>query len=218
MHGPHAPWCAVPSWTPPHPSPPIPQSLHPLPPKQAHSLDDTTYVYDLGNTVRLYRSWCAALPRVAPFYAVKCNPEPGLLRLLAALGAGFDCASKAEIEAVLALGVARDRVIFAHPCKRPADLRFARDAGIGLTTFDSEGELAKVAAHHPGVGLVMRVRCDDPEVRAGGALRAVGPLRAAVAHLFCRAQPRVGRGAAAAVPPAWVLPGDGAREAVRRAL
>jgi diaminopimelate decarboxylase len=56
--------------------------------------------------------------------------QPALLKLLASLGAGFDCASKAELEAVLALGVDKDRIIFAHPCKRACDLRFARDAGI----------------------------------------------------------------------------------------
>lgn len=100
-------------------------------------------------------------------FAVKCNPEPALLRLLAALGAGFDCASKAELETVLALGVPRERIIFAHPCKRPGDLRFAQAQRVGLTTFDTEGELAKVAAVYPGVGLVMRLRCDDPEVTRG---------------------------------------------------
>lgn len=119
---------------------------------QAHGLDDTTYVYDLGNTIRLFRAWRAAMPRVAPFYAVKCNPEPALLRLLAALGAGFDCASKAELEAVSALGVSQDRVIFAHPCKRPADLRYASSAGVQLTTFDTEGELGKVRAARARLG------------------------------------------------------------------
>jgi ornithine decarboxylase len=134
-----------------HPAAPAPpprarssSSSHSSPALQAHGLEDTTYLYDLGNTVRLYRSWAAALPRVTPFYAVKCNPDPGMLRLLAALGAGFDCASRAELEAVLALGVPRDRIIFAHPCKRPGDLRYAAAAGVGLTTFDTEGELSKV--------------------------------------------------------------------------
>lgn len=60
--------------------------------------------------------------------------QPALLKLLASLGAGFDCASKAELEAVLALGVPRERIIFAHPCKRACDLRFARDAGIQVST------------------------------------------------------------------------------------
>lgn len=63
---------------------------------------------------------------------LSCSPfvQPALLKLLASLGAGFDCASKAELEAALALGLPKDRIIFAHPCKRAADLRFARDAGI----------------------------------------------------------------------------------------
>lgn len=65
---------------------------------------------------------------------VHCPSQPALLKLLASLGAGFDCASKAELEAVLALGVDKDRIIFAHPCKRACDLRFARDAGIQVGT------------------------------------------------------------------------------------
>lgn len=42
---------------------------------EKYGLDDTTYLYDLGNTTRLFRAWRGALPRVTPFYAVKCNPE-----------------------------------------------------------------------------------------------------------------------------------------------
>ena len=42
----------------------------------------------------LYDTWNAMLPKIHPFYAVKCNPEPALLKLLASLGTGFDCASK----------------------------------------------------------------------------------------------------------------------------
>lgn len=41
-----------------------------------------------------------SLPRVKPHYAVKCNPDPAMLSLLASLGTGFDCASPAEIEMV----------------------------------------------------------------------------------------------------------------------
>lgn len=55
---------------------------------------------DLGALQRLYRAWGDALPRVRPFYAVKANPDAALLSTLAALGAGFDCASEAEIRAV----------------------------------------------------------------------------------------------------------------------
>lgn len=124
----------------------------------------------------LRRAWRGAMPRVQPFYAVKCNPEPALLKLLAALGAGFDCASKAELEAVLALGVPKDKIIFAHPCKRSCDLRFCRDVGVQVTTFDTESELTKVAATCPSIQLVLRVRCDDPEVGSVAILK-MKPIR-----------------------------------------
>jgi ornithine decarboxylase len=38
---------------------------------------------------------------VEPFYAVKCNPDPVIVRLIATLGCGFDCASMSEIDFVL---------------------------------------------------------------------------------------------------------------------
>lgn len=93
---------------------------------------------------RLHGAWTRLMPRVHPCYAVKCNPDEGLLSVLAALGAGFDCASEAEIQQVLALGVAPDRVVYAHPCKPPKQIRWAAAHGVNLTTFDTESELAKV--------------------------------------------------------------------------
>lgn len=33
-----------------------------------------------------------------------------------------------------------------------------------MTTFDTESELHKIASVYPGIKLVLRVRCDDPEV------------------------------------------------------
>jgi hypothetical protein len=79
------------------------------------------------------------MPRVVPYYAVKCNPEPGILKLLVAMGTGFDCASKGELEMMLKLGVPPSRIIFAHPCKRASDIRYAREHNIGLTTVSLLG-------------------------------------------------------------------------------
>ena len=44
-----------------------------------------------------YDKWTSALPGVQPFYAVKCNPDRAIIKTLAALGAGFDCASMVNI-------------------------------------------------------------------------------------------------------------------------
>ncbi|KAF5840290.1 ornithine decarboxylase 1 [Dunaliella salina] len=127
--------------------------------------EDTFYIVDLGNTTRLYKAWKAAMPAVKPYYAVKCNPEPGLLRLLMALGTGFDCASKGELRTMLKLGVHPSNIIFAHPCKRPSDILYAKEHGVEYTTFDTESELHKVAALNPGFKLVLRIRADDPGAR-----------------------------------------------------
>ena len=42
----------------------------------------------------MHAVWEKALPNIQPFYAVKCNSDVMLLKTLAVLGVGFDCASK----------------------------------------------------------------------------------------------------------------------------
>ena len=119
------------------------------------------YVIDLGDVVRKHAKWVAALPRVEPFYACKCNGEPAILDTLAALGAGFDCASQAEMRAMLERGVSPARIIYAHPCKPVTHIEYARSVGVTMMTFDNEMELHKVKRHHPGAELVLRVLVDD---------------------------------------------------------
>ena len=131
----------------------------------AHGLEDPVYVVDLGMVSRLWAAWAAAMPRVAPFYAVKCNDDEALLALLAVLGAGFDCASEAEVDRVLALGVPPGRIVYANACKRPRDIRHAAARGVDLTTFDTPSELAKLAAWHPRTRALLRLRADDPAAR-----------------------------------------------------
>jgi ornithine decarboxylase len=125
-------------------------------------IDDSFYIMDLGNVQRLYDSWHTAMPRVTPFYAMKCSPMPALIDVLAVNGCGFDCASAAEIQLALDAGVSPDRIIFAHPAKRPFDIRFAASKGVCMTTFDSIVELDKIAKWHPNAQCVLRIRADDP--------------------------------------------------------
>uniref|UniRef100_I1PIV6 Ornithine decarboxylase n=1 Tax=Oryza glaberrima TaxID=4538 RepID=I1PIV6_ORYGL len=119
------------------------------------------HVLDLAKVVDLYAGWRRALPGVRPFYAVKCNPDTALLGALAALSAGFDCASRAEIEAVLALGVPPAAIVYANPCKPGAHVAFAAEAGVNVTTYDSEEEVAKVKRCHPSCELLLRIKAPD---------------------------------------------------------
>ena len=68
-----------------------------------NGLEDPVWVADLGAVKRLYEAWVEAMPRVRPFYAAKCNMDPGLLAALSSLGAGFDCASEVPLPLHLSL-------------------------------------------------------------------------------------------------------------------
>eukprot|EP00696_Hemimastix_kukwesjijk_P015036 gnl/Hemi2/3157_TR1114_c0_g9_i1.p1 gnl/Hemi2/3157_TR1114_c0_g9~~gnl/Hemi2/3157_TR1114_c0_g9_i1.p1 ORF type:complete len:442 (+),score=111.58 gnl/Hemi2/3157_TR1114_c0_g9_i1:67-1392(+) len=120
------------------------------------------YMVDLGILARQYHRWTKNLPRVEPWYAVKCNPDPVIVRTLALLGAGFDCASQGELDLVLGLGITpRNRIIFANPCKIASHLRFASQNDVRLMTFDNDDELKKIARTHPNARAVMRILTDD---------------------------------------------------------
>ncbi|MCE3049853.1 Mitochondrial 2-oxoadipate and 2-oxoglutarate transporter [Datura stramonium] len=118
--------------------------------------------------------WTNFLPNIHPFYAVKCNPEPSFLAILAAMGSNFDCASRAEIEYVLSLGVSPDRIIFSNPCKPEPAIIFAAKAdrvGANVTTFDSTDEGEKIKKLHPKCELVLRIK----PMKDGNARCPMGP-------------------------------------------
>nr|AFK10799.1 ornithine decarboxylase [Callorhinchus milii] len=122
---------------------------------------DAFYVADLGDIVKKHLRWHRALPRITPFYAVKCNDEKAVVMTLAAMGAGFDCASKNEIQMVQSLGIPVEKIIYANPCKQASQIKYAAAHGVQLMTFDSEVELVKVARCHPEAKLVVRIATDD---------------------------------------------------------
>jgi len=126
--------------------------------------EDPFYIVDIGVIVKQYLQFVKLLPRVKPFYAIKCNPHPAIMKTIALLGGCFDCASKTEIASALALGMnAYNDIIFANPCKQLADIRYARKTGVNMVTFDNEHELIKIKEHWPEAGLVMRIITDDSQ-------------------------------------------------------
>lgn len=112
-------------------------------------VDEAHYLCDLSDVCRKMRNWIVQMPRVHPFYAVKCNDDTTILRLLAAMGANFDCASRGEIRKVLDLGVAADKIIFANPCKPSSHIKYAAQENVSVMTFDSTIELQKVKQLYP---------------------------------------------------------------------
>lgn len=137
-------------------------------------------VCNLAAVVKQLIQWRAELPMVQPHYAVKCNPSPVIVRLLASLGCSFDCATMGEIDMVVnhlgdqlsfgrTPGKAASGIVYANPAKFDNMLQFAMDSGVRMTVFDGEDELEKIAklvgpnGTHPGypLQLLLRITTDD---------------------------------------------------------
>lgn len=139
---------------------------------------DAFYVCDLGDVLKKHLRWSRALPRVTPFYAVKCNDSRVVVRTLASLGSGFDCASKTEIQLVQSMGVDPSRIIYANPCKQVSQIKYASAHGVQMMTFDSEVELMKVARYHENAKLVLRIATDDSKAVCRLSVKFGAPLKA----------------------------------------
>jgi len=77
--------------------------------------DGPCLVLDLDVVRDNYASFSRALPDTRVFYAVKANPAPEILKVLADLGSSFDVASVSETCAGIS----------AMPCRRPSSSRAA---------------------------------------------------------------------------------------------
>ena len=106
--------------------------------------------------------WKTYLPRVQPFYAVKCNNDPVMMRWMKELypTIGYDCASENEIISALPI-VKPTEIVYAQPCKRASDIRVAQARGVTLTVADSAEEVEKLAEAKWEGGVLVRLLVDD---------------------------------------------------------
>jgi ornithine decarboxylase len=107
------------------------------------------------------------LPRVQPYFAVKANPNPEIIRTLYLAGASFDVASLPEFklvhENIKDLPAKErqdfiwDKIIYSHPIKANETLE-ALDQYKPLVTYDNYEEIRKVKRYAPHVGMLLRLR------------------------------------------------------------
>ena len=124
-------------------------------------------VLDLDVVRDNYTAFARALPDTRVFYAVKANPAPEVLRLLADMGSCFDTASVAEIEMALAAGATAQRISFGNTIKKERCIGRALRLGIRLFAVDCDAEVDKIlrAAQAAGVAaedvqVFCRILCD----------------------------------------------------------
>ncbi len=105
-----------------------------------------------------YKTFKKALPEVMPYYAIKANPYPEIIKKFVELGAGFDVASANEMNTVLELGASPEKIIFANTIKSNEDIRAAYKKKVKMMTFDNEPELYKIAKYCPGAKVLIRIK------------------------------------------------------------
>jgi ornithine decarboxylase len=118
--------------------------------------DGPCLVVDLDVVRDNYRAFAKSLPDSRVFYAVKANPAPELLSLLASLGSCFDTASVAEIEMVLAAGATPERISFGNTIKKERDIARACALGVRLFAVDCKAEVEKISRAAPGAKVFCR--------------------------------------------------------------
>ena len=105
-----------------------------------------------------FARFAKAFPEVTPYYAIKANPHPKIVKTFAELGTSFDVASAAEMKSVLKHGVSPGCIIFANTIKSKEDLITARRRRVRLMTFDNEAELYKIAENFPKAHVIARIK------------------------------------------------------------
>ncbi|GAA1021877.1 hypothetical protein Aple_093220 [Acrocarpospora pleiomorpha] len=128
--------------------------------------DVPAYVYDLPGLDAHAEAIRRALPGIEIYYAVKANPDPMLLRVIAPHVDGFEVSSGGEFAHVRSV-LPKARMAFGGPGKTDAEL----DLSPYRLHVESPGELRRLLQRSQPVDVLLRANLDVP---LGGAALAMG--------------------------------------------
>ena len=131
-------------------------------PKIARFLDEhrpptPCLVVDLDIVADQYRRLADAMPTARIFYAIKANPAPEVISVLAGLGSAFDVASPLEVGLCLDAGVSAGDLSYGNTMKKRPDITAAYEKGVRVFAFDSIAELEKLADLAAGSQVYCRI-------------------------------------------------------------
>ena len=136
------------------------------------------YAYDRGLLRQRVSMLKATLPaRIKLHYAMKANPMPAVVGLMAGLVDGIDVASAGELKVALDAGADPAEISFAGPGKRDVELRQAVAARV-LINVESMREVAVLGPIARQLGLPARVAVrvnPDFELKGSGMKMGGGP-------------------------------------------
>uniref|UniRef100_A0A8C5M301 Orn/DAP/Arg decarboxylase 2 N-terminal domain-containing protein n=1 Tax=Leptobrachium leishanense TaxID=445787 RepID=A0A8C5M301_9ANUR len=114
---------------------------------------DAFLVADLGDVVKKLLRFLKTLPRVKPFYAIKCNNCRPIVKLLAELDLIVPARQKLHWSRNLELNLTIS--FMQTPVNVPYQVCSQ------MMTFDNEVELFKISQNHPNAKMILRLLADD---------------------------------------------------------
>ena len=91
------------------------------------------------------------------FYAVKANPDRQLVDIFRDYGIGFEVASEGELDMLISIGIAPERIITSNTVKTTSFIERAFDYGVRYFALDSAAEVKKLAKHAPCSHIYVRL-------------------------------------------------------------
>ncbi|MGQ2934325.1 MAG: diaminopimelate decarboxylase [Sphingopyxis sp.] len=121
----------------------------------AAAVGTPAYVYSAGalrHAAQLFRAALGKVPRKQLMFAVKANPSPAVLRVLADQNFGADIVSGGELDCALSAGITANHIVYSGVGKTAPELIAALDAGIGRFNLEleREGQLLSALASQRG--------------------------------------------------------------------
>uniref|UniRef100_A0A8R1XQ46 Orn/DAP/Arg decarboxylase 2 N-terminal domain-containing protein n=1 Tax=Onchocerca volvulus TaxID=6282 RepID=A0A8R1XQ46_ONCVO len=128
--------------------------------KIAKDDNDPFFVMNVELINDILENWFKKMPNVKPFYALRCNPNDVLLKVLTRnIDVGLCCSNRYEVEMAMKI-VDMDRIIYRNPMWTRGSIRHAKECGIQTVIIETEDDLKRFATYYSEANIILRVTMD----------------------------------------------------------
>ncbi len=119
------------------------------------------FVFSKQRIIDSYTAFKKYFPNVLVHYAMKANSEPEVLEVLHDIGAGFEVASRYELELLQKIHVPAEKILYGTAVKPIDHIQSFFEYGVDRFAADSLSELVKIASVAPGSRVYIRASVSD---------------------------------------------------------
>lgn len=112
----------------------------------------------INHNIKDFKKW---FPGASIQYAMKANAESRALKAIEKAGAGFEVASKYELNMLKKIKTPAEKIIYGTSVKPVSHIKEFFEYGVTVFAFDSFSELEKIASVAPGAKVYVRIVVND---------------------------------------------------------